>query len=139
LLTIDIGPKNYVGVFLSSKITFIHTVYLEASMKGDLTIRLDHEGASLACFYNQLVPRWEDDEDNEGGERDATAHCTLKVDAQKLWTCLQWQQPSLPINSCLLGMVENEMLVLHILLHPQLNSFFTYYVPVHFIQDDDLS
>jgi hypothetical protein len=115
-----------------SKITFIRAVYLEASMKGDLTIRLDHEGASLACFYNQLVPRWEDDEDNEGGERDATAHCTLKVDAQKLWTCLQWQQPSLPINSCLLGMVENEMLVLYTLLETP-NATFSSYITFHVI------
>ena len=124
-------------------------LYLEASMKGNLTIRLDHEGASLACFYHQLVPRWDDDDDTgndeDGGmkERDINSHCTLKVDSHKLWTCLQWQQPNSAssfVSSCLLGMVENEMLVMHIVLHPPSIGFFTYYIPVHFLrEDEDLS
>ena len=122
-------------------------IFLEASMKGDFTIRLDHEGASLACFYHQLVPRWDDDDNNDenGGtkERNIESHCTLKVDSHKLWTCLQWQQPNPALSfasSCLMGMVENEMLVMHIVLHPPSIGFFTYYIPVHFLrEDEDLS
>jgi hypothetical protein len=121
------------------------TVYLEGSMKGDLTLRLDHDGASLACFYNHLVPRFkgaagDDDDDDNQTLPDPSAQCTLKVDAQKLWTCLQWQQASsastFGIQSCLLCMVENEMLVMHVDLAI---GFFTYYIPVLFLQEDELS
>jgi hypothetical protein len=108
-------------------------LYLEASMKGDLTVRLNHEGASLSCFYSNLVPRWDDDEDAP----DPDSHCIIKVDAGKLSTCLQWQQSQLQVSSCLLGMVHNEMLILHILLHPDQVGFFTYYIPVYFMHDDD--
>ena len=123
-------------------------------MKGDLTIRLDHDGASMACFYNHLVPRWPEDEDdnnNDGGSQraprsvpDSSASCTVKVDAHKLSACLQWQQQTaqqqqwhLPVTSCLLGLVSNEMLVLHVLLKPETVGFFTYYLPVHFLRDDE--
>ena len=122
-------------------------------MKGDLIIRLDHDGASMACFYNHLIPRWHEEEEenrDEGGNAaartipNANASCIVKVDAQKLSTCLQWQQQSaqqqqwlLPLTSCLLGMVHNEMLVLHVLLLPEHVGFFTYYLPVHFLHDED--
>ena len=128
-------------------------VFLEGNMKGDLTIRLDHDGASMACFYNHLIPRWqEEEEDDKNGERgttpmpNANASCIVKVDAHKLSTCLQWQQQTaqqqqwqLPVTSCLLGMVQNEMLVLHVLLSPEQVGFFTYYLPVHFLHDEDMA
>mmetsp|Transcript_54161 Transcript_54161/g.60558 ORF Transcript_54161/g.60558 Transcript_54161/m.60558 type:complete len:337 (+) Transcript_54161:147-1157(+) len=123
-------------------------VFLEGNMKGDLTIRLDHDGASMACFYNQLIPRWqeEDEENVESGTTtvpNANASCIVKVDSHKLSTCLQWQQQTaqqqqwqLPVTSCLLGMVQNEMLVLHVLLMPEQVGFLTYYLPVHFLHED---
>lgn len=112
-------------------------LYLEASMKGDLTVRLDHDGASLACFYSNLVPRW--DENEEVHQPDPDSSCILKVDANKFSTCLHWQQQfQLQTGSCLLGMVHNEMLVLHILLTPDHIGFFTYYIPVFFMHDEDL-
>jgi HUS1 checkpoint protein len=119
-------------------------VLLEGNMKGDLTIRLDHDGASMACFYNHLTPRWQDGEENSDDFNhnqtlNMNASCTIKVDAQKLSTCLQWQQSQLPMTSCLLGMVYNEMLVLHVLLLPEVVGFMTYYIPVHFLQEDDLA
>ncbi|KAG7336605.1 checkpoint protein Hus1/Mec3 [Nitzschia inconspicua] len=141
-------------------------IVLEGNMKGDLSIRIDQDGASLACFYNHLIPRWpqeeeedENDIDDNGGRREedgqnntgnnpnqkklssssTSSSCVIKVDSQKLSTCLQWQQQQqLPVTSCLLGMVYNEMLVLHILLAPAQVGFFTYYIPVHFLQQDDL-
>merc|ERR1712232_638759 len=127
-------------------------------MRGDLIIRLDHDGASMACFYNHLIPRWHEEEEGNHGEGgndngsydgartipNANASCIVKVDAQKLSTCLQWQQQNsqqqqwlLPLTSCLLGMVQNEMLVLHVLLLPEHVGFFTYYLPVHFLHDED--
>jgi hypothetical protein len=121
-------------------------VLLEGTMKGDLTIRIDHDGASMACFYNGLIPRWQDDDDvNENASSssntrqmfNANTSCILKVDTNKLSTCLQWQQNQLPMTSCLLGMVYNEMLVLHVLLAPEQVGFFTYYLPVHFLQEDE--
>ena len=121
-------------------------------MKGDLTIRLDQDGASMACFYNHLVPRWPEDEAEEGNNSpsrntmpNTNASCVLKVDAFKLSACLQWQHYSpqqqewqLPVTSCLLGMVSNEMLVLHILLKPDTAGFITYYLPVHYLRDEDM-
>jgi HUS1 checkpoint protein len=139
LCSLDRRPLFLKGVVDKLRAMGSH-ILLEASMKGDLTIRLDHEGASLACFYHQLVPRWDDDDNENTASRDDKSRCTLKVDSQKLWMCLQWQQPNLSasfISSCLMGMVENEMLVLHILLHPASMGFFTYYIPVHFLRDDE--
>lgn len=121
-------------------------VLLEGTMKGDLTIRIDHDGACMACFYNGLIPRWQDEDmdDENGNDGNSTrqthnvnASCVLKVDTHKLSTCLQWQQNQLPMTSCLLGMVYNEMLVLHVLLSPEQVGFFTYYLPVHFLQEDE--
>ena len=45
-------------------------------MKGDLTIRLDQDGASMACFYNHLRPRWqvEQDENDASMMSAAAAH-----------------------------------------------------------------
>ena len=120
-------------------------------MKGDLTIRLDQDGASMACFYNSLIPRWPEDEPDEGGgpsrfiTPNSNASCVLKVDAFKLSACLQWQHHNphqqewqLPVTSCLLGMVCNEMLVLHILLKPETAGFITYYLPVHYLREEDM-
>jgi HUS1 checkpoint protein len=119
-------------------------VLLEGNMRGDLTIRIDQDGASLACFFNHLIPRWpgelHDDaiENRENKENASASSCVLKLDAQKLSTCLQWQQHQLPMTSCLLGMVYNEMLVLHVLTYPEQVGFFTYYLPVCFLQEEDL-
>ena len=128
--------------------TTTNIVLLEGTMKGDLTIQLDNNGASMACFYNSLVPRWpEEDHPDEGmmgSSMPTNASCTCKVDAYKLSACLQWQHSNaqqqewqLPVTSCLLGMVSNEMLVLHILLKPERLGFFTYYLPVLFLRDDE--
>lgn len=115
-------------------------IYLEASMKGDLTIRLDHDGASLACFYHNLQPRWEEPEDNNPDEPPITINssCILKVDGTKLSQCLQWQQSHLATSSCLIAMVHNEMLVLHVMIHPEQFGFFTYYLPVYCLTEEDL-
>ncbi len=108
-------------------------------MKGDLTIRLDHDGASLACFYHNLLPRWEDPEDSQDESPISTdGSCILKVDGTKLAHCLQWQQSHLATSSSLIAMVHNEMLVLHVMLHPEQFGFFTYYLPVHCLTEEDL-
>ena len=114
-------------------------------MKGDMTVRLENDGASLACFYNNLQPRWEDAEDPEDEQEGdapppitADSSCILKVDAAKLSHCLQWQQSHLGITNCLIAMVHNEMLVLHVLLRPEQYGFFTYYLPVHCLTEEDL-
>ena len=121
-------------------------VFLEGNMKGDLTIRLDQDGASMACFYNHLRPRWQEEQDENDASMmsaaaapNVNASCTIKVDAYKLSTCLQFQQSQLPMSSCLLGMVYNEMLILHVLLSPEQVGFFTYYLPVQYIHDDELA
>lgn len=130
-------------IILSLVTILLFSVFLEASMKGDMTLRLDNDGASLACFYHNLQPRWEepdedDDEENRPPTITADSSCILKVDSAKLSHCLQWQQSHLGITNCLIAMVHNEMLVLHVLLHPEQFGFFTYYLPVYCLTEEDL-
>jgi HUS1 checkpoint protein len=106
---------------------------MEGSMTGDLTLRIDNDGASIRTFFSKLTPH---SEGTKTHDEDAT--CILKVDTKKLSACLQWQATmSKLVSSALLCMVENEMLVLHVLLSPVEVGFFTYYVPVHFLSSDD--
>jgi hypothetical protein len=116
-------------------------VFLEGSMTGKLTVRLDQDGASVACFYHQLVPL-DDEHDDTTTTTTAPQQCTLKVNAQKLFNCLQWQQQSSgmyqdPMRQpkfCI-SMVPQEMLVVHVEFPPA--GFMTYYVPVLFIPEED--
>jgi len=115
-------------------------------MKGDMTVRLENDGVSLACFYHNLQPRWEEEDSSPDDDHDehtpppitADSSCILKVDATKLSHCLQWQQSHLGITNCLIAMVHNEMLVLHVLLDPEQYGFFTYYLPVYCLTEEDL-
>jgi HUS1 checkpoint protein len=115
------------------------TVYLEGSMKGALTVRSHTDGcAALQTYFGQLTPRL----DNCSERTDASTIRQVKVDTKKLATALAWQQqqPSQlsqsMVQSALLCLVENEMLVVHVNLNPENVGFFTYYVPVHFLSPD---
>lgn len=123
---------NFPNYWLSRDI-----VYLEASMKGDLTIRLDHDGCSLAMYYSNLMPRWDESSSQGATPPDPSSSCILKVDGSKLFHCLQWQQSHLATSSCLIGMVHNEMLVFHIVLRPEELGFFTYYLPVQYMDQGE--
>jgi len=122
-------------------------IYIEGRMTGELCLSIDGDGVSIRTYYNRLVPRFEECKaskehtENEEGEDDTSARCVLKVDSKKLLSSLQWQS-TLPlgraVNSAILCMVENEMLVLHVLLNPRSLGFFTYYVPVNFISADQM-
>uniref|UniRef100_A0A7S2A7M3 Checkpoint protein n=1 Tax=Trieres chinensis TaxID=1514140 RepID=A0A7S2A7M3_TRICV len=119
-------------------------VFIEGSMAGELTLRIDGDGASIRTFYNKLVPRFEDLKSAPEGEQDENdfpARCTLKVDSKKLNACLHWQGTMVlgrSVEKAVLCMVENEMLVLHCMLNPGEIGFFTYYVPVHFLSPDQI-
>jgi HUS1 checkpoint protein len=106
------------------------TVYLNANMKGELTISMDSDGSSIRTIFSKLTPRLEDCKSGASGE------CRVKVDCKKLSACLQWQQQMGLVSSALLCLVENEALVLHALLNPADVGFFTYYIPVHFLSHD---
>jgi len=108
-------------------------VYIEGTMKGELTLRIDGDGSSIRIFYNNLTPRFEEC-------KKSTSKCTLKIDCKKLNSCLQWQAPNMKgfIASAVICMIPNEMLVLHITLNPGAIGYFTYYVPVHFLSPDPL-
>ena len=109
-------------------------VYVEGKMTGELTLRVDSDGASIRTFFTKLEPKFDDDK-----LQDESATCTLKVDTKKLLTCLQWQATmSRTVSSSLLCLVENEMLVLHVALNPSSVGFFTYYVPVHYMTDSQV-
>jgi HUS1 checkpoint protein len=107
-------------------------VYMEGSMAGELTLRIVNDGASIRTYFSKLVPRFDDCKSSQ-----PDTSCKLKVDTKKLSTCLQWQATMAKhVSSALLCMVENEMLVLHIVLNPADVGFFTYYIPVHFLSND---
>lgn len=109
-------------------------VYVEGKMTGELTLRVDSDGASIRTFFTKLEPKFDDCK-----LQDESATCTLKVDTKKLLTCLQWQATmTRTVSSTLLCLVENEMLVLHVALNPSSVGFFTYYVPVHYMTDSQV-
>ena len=112
------------------------TIYLEGSMTGELVLRIDNDAVSIKTFYDKLIPRV-DDESPHSRTQDP-ASCTLKVDSKKLLASLQWQSSMTrsSISSYILCMIENEMLVIHVLLNPEDVGFFTYYIPVHYLSSD---
>ena len=117
-------------------------VYLDGSMAGELTLRIESDGASIRTFYNKLIPRFEDCKGSQNEDMNSSpSSCTLKVDSKKMFSCFQWQTSmgiGRAVGSAVLCMVENEMLVVHVLLNPDDLGFFTYYIPVHFLSADHL-
>lgn len=118
-------------------------VFIEANLSGDLTLRIDNDGSSIRTFFTKLIPRTQDCRNqDENGNNNTTnnGHAIIKVDTKKFCSCLQWQQPAMipNVTSALLCLVENEMLVLHVLLNPSRVGFLTYYVPVHYLSGDEL-
>jgi hypothetical protein len=105
-------------------------------MAGELTLCVDGDGASIRTFFSKLLPRWEDTKSGSasGASSNTPATCILKVDTKKLSAALLWQAHMVKtVSSALLCMVEQEMLVIHVLLNPASVGFFTYYVPVHYM------
>lgn len=101
-------------------------LYLTGTNKGELTITVDSDGASIRTFLNHLTPT-----------NCQSEECTVKVDTKKLLASLQWQGTcSVWVSSTVLCLVENEMLVVHAKLHPSSVGFFTFYVPVHYLPQD---
>ena len=107
---------------------------MEASITGELTLRTYNEATSIRAFLDKLTPRRDDS--LEGGKDT----CCLKIDTKKFVTCLQWQQSSMiaNISNALMCFIENEMLIIHITLNPEKLGFLTYYVPVHFLSDEEM-
>mmetsp|Transcript_8328 Transcript_8328/g.10920 ORF Transcript_8328/g.10920 Transcript_8328/m.10920 type:complete len:350 (+) Transcript_8328:103-1152(+) len=99
---------------------------LEISPDSDMAV-----GCSIRTVLDGLTPRMEacNPETSRGGA------CTVKVDSNKIAMCLQWQQQTALVSTAFLCLVENEALVLHAMLNPSDVGFFTYYIPVHFLED----
>jgi HUS1 checkpoint protein len=112
------------------------TIYLEGSMAGELVLRIDNDAVSIKTFYDKLIPRIDDESPHFRSEDPAS--CTLKVDSKKLLASLQWQSSMTrsSVSSYIFCMIENEMLVVHVLLNPEDVGFFTYYIPVHYLSSD---
>ncbi|KAL3762640.1 hypothetical protein ACHAW5_007211 [Stephanodiscus triporus] len=110
-------------------------IYLEGSMSGELVLRIDNDAVSVRTFYDKLIPRV--DEESTQSQVDP-ARCTLKVDSKKLLASLQWQSSMSKgsVSSYIVCMIENEMMVVHVVLNPEDVGFFTYYIPVHFLSPD---
>jgi len=114
------------------------TIYLEGSMAGELVLRIDNDAVAIKTFYDKLIPRVDDEASHS--RTDVPASCTLKVDSKKLLASLQWQSSMTrsSVSSYILCMIENEMLVVHVLLNPEDVGFFTYYIPVHYLSHDNM-
>lgn len=108
-------------------------IYLEGCMSGELVLRIDNDAVSVRTFYDKLIPRV----DEESTQPQDPARCTLKIDSKKLLASLQWQSSMAKgsISSYIICMIENEMMVVHVVLQPEDVGFFTYYIPVHFLSD----
>ena len=110
-------------------------IYVDGSMAGELVLRIDSDAVSIRTFYDKLIPRV--DEETSQSQSDP-ARCTLKVDSKKLLASLQWQSSMArgSVSSYIICMIENEMMVVHVVLNPEDVGFFTYYIPVHFLSPD---
>jgi len=108
-------------------------------MKGDLSLRIDRDGASIRTFFSKLIPRFEEWKESTTADN-KFAYCTAKVDSKKFHASLHWQSVMSMnrfVSSALLCMVKNEILDLHVLLNSTKLGFFTFYTPVYFISNDD--
>ena len=128
-------------------------LYVEGSMNGILTLRIDSDGASIRTSFDKLVPIHEDckstqDINGDGELGDGSqmvmtqepAKCTVKVDSKKLHACLHWQSTLgiSDISSAVLCMFENEMLVLDVTLNPEIGRFMQY-IPVHYLSNEEMN
>jgi len=111
-------------------------IYLDGSMKGELTLRIDNDSVSVKTMYDKLIPRV--DEEEESQSQSDPSKCTLKVDSKKLLASLQWQSSMArgSVSNYIICMIQNEMMVVHVVLDPEDVGFFTYYIPVHFLSED---
>ena len=119
-------------------------IYVDGSMNGELVLRIDSDAVSIRTYYDKLIPRVEEEEatttGRDGGEvkQRTKKKCTLKVDSKKLLASLQWQSSMArgSVGSYIICMIENEMMVVHVMLNPEELGFFTYYIPVHYLSRD---
>jgi HUS1 checkpoint protein len=110
-------------------------IYVDGSMAGELALRVDGTAAHIQATYDKLLPR----SDDAAAPADP-GRCTLKLDSKKLLAALQWQASMArgTVGSYILCLIDDEMLVVHVVLSPEDVGFFTYYVPVHFVSHDML-
>jgi Hus1-like protein len=151
------------GSHSSSSMSNAAAVTLRATSSGELTISLDSDGAAIRAYFHRLPTVADDEHDSDGDQvenrRDrpldsasargqhgsgaaAGSHrkrvARVRVDAKKLCSCLQWQQnASFPVHRAVLCLVENEVLLVHVDLHPPGVGHQTYYVPVRYMSPDD--
>lgn len=114
-------------------------IYVDGSMAGELVLRVENDAVSIRTFYDKLIPRI-DDQSEQMQQSQETPRCTLKVDSKKLLASLQWQSAMSrgSVSSYIVCMIENEMMVVHVVLNPEDLGFITYYIPVHYISHDDM-
>ena len=67
---INIAIYIFISLLCNNKFK-LAAVYIEGSMDGELTLRIDGDGASIRTFYGKLIPRFEDlEEDDESSDDD---------------------------------------------------------------------
>ena len=110
-------------------------IYVDGSMTGELVLRIETTAATIQASYDKLIAR--SDEESSQSQTDP-GRCTLKMDSKKLLAALQWQSSMArgTVGSYIICMIENEMMVVHVVLNPEDVGFFTYYIPVHFVSHD---
>ena len=112
------------------------TIYVDGSMSGELVLRIESDAVSIRTFYDKLVPRVDDESPSD----EEVKQCTLKIDSKKLLASLQWQSTMSrgSVGSYIICMIRNEMMVVHVMLNPEELGFFTYYIPVHYLDADNI-
>ena len=109
------------------------TVHVQGNrVTGECHLDMDHEGASIQTRIGKWTPQHVPDHSQDQQPED----CTLKADVKKMCNALQW--PPNYVSTALMCLVENEQLVLHVTLDPAVVGFFTYYVPVHYYDPNDV-
>ena len=105
-------------------------------MSGEFIVRVENDAVSIKTFYDKLVPRIDDEDDNH--ESSVVKKCTVKMDSKKLYSALQWQSTinRHAVNSYIVCLIRDEMMVVHVMLHPEELGFFTFYIPVYYLHDD---
>ncbi|EED93714.1 predicted protein [Thalassiosira pseudonana CCMP1335] len=93
-------------------------IYVEGSMAGEMSLKIDSDAVAIQTFYDKLIPRV--DEESSQSQQEP-AKCTLKVDSKKLLASLQWQSSMArgSVGSYIICLIRNEMMVVHVMLSPE--------------------
>lgn len=112
-------------------------IYLQGNQRtGELTVKMETEGASIETFFSRLHPVDDPENDPATSSNSNDAATVVKVDSKKLFVSLLWQQQTALVSRAVICFSANDRLIVHADLHPSSVGHFTYYLPVHYLPAD---